>query len=42
MDLAIFSLHIAGMRSILGAIKVIVTVINTKTRVEWVKLALFV
>lgn len=42
MDLAIFSLHLAGLRSILGAINLISTVVNKKGSIEWVNLNLFV
>lgn len=41
--MAIFSLHLAGVRSILGAINFIVTVINMRSRgITWERLPLFV
>jgi len=42
MDYAIFSLHIAGLRSILGAIKFITTIVNMKGHLSMVNLSLFV
>lgn len=34
VDLAIFSLHLAGVRSILGSIKFITTMVNAKIQVR--------
>jgi len=42
VDMAIFSLHLAGVRSILGSIKFITTIVNSKARVSWGQMPLFI
>lgn len=34
VDMAIFSLHLAGVRSILGSIKFITTIVNAKVQIS--------
>lgn len=41
VDMAIFSLHLAGVRSILGSIKFITTMVKAKIQVTWGQLPLF-
>jgi len=41
VDLAIFSLHLAGVRSILGSINFITTMVNAKIQVSWGQMPLF-
>ena len=41
VDLAIFSLHLAGVRSILGSINFITTIISRKINMKWTQLPLF-
>lgn len=42
VDFAIFSLHIAGLSSIIGAIKFVVTIINMKSPLLFLNISLFV